>query len=120
MQSNKIIIKYIIKIIVLTIASVGILTATLSYLAFKLDWDTSHLNILSVFIILISSIIITSISTTDFKNSLLLLSAISNIPLLIFSLLNVVFYEGNWLNLLIKIVIFAFVSILNSWIKTRK
>lgn len=80
--------KYFIKLISSTIISVALLSLAFSFIFFKLDIDLGYLKYAAGFIAFSSSFIIALFCLTDFKNNLIIISIISQIPLLLFELFN--------------------------------
>lgn len=117
-------IAYLVKIILSTVLSLFIFSSLFSFVTLKLDLDLKIIEYFSVAICAISSLIISYISISGFKNNYLLLSVISVMPLAIFSIINFcVNKQGGFAFEIIKIaVIFVFsicVAVFKSTRKTR-
>lgn len=98
-------INYFIRIAVFSAVSVFSLSAVFSFILYKLDLDISLTKYLSIGIVVISSFIIAYFSVKPFKNNGLLLGIISVVPLIIFSLINLIINsESIWI-FLIKFVL---------------
>lgn len=117
-------IAYLIKIILSTVISLFIFSSIFSFVTLKLDLDLKVIEYFSVAICAISSLIISYISISGFKNNYLILSVISVMPLVIFSIINFcVNKQGGFAFEIVKIaVIFVFsicVAVFKSTRKTR-
>lgn len=117
-------IAYLIKIILSTVLSLFIFSSIFSFVTLKFDLDLKVIEYFSVAICAISSLIISYISISGFKNNYLLLSVISVMPLVIFSIINFcVNKQGGFAFEIVKIaVIFVFsicVAVFKSTRKTR-
>lgn len=117
-------IAYLIKIILSTVLSLFVFSSIFSFVTLKLDLDLKVIEYFSVAICAISSLVISYISISGFKNNYLILSVISVMPLVIFSIINFcVNKQGGFAFEIVKIaVIFVFsicVAVFKSTRKTR-
>lgn len=103
-------ITYLVKIILSTVLSVFIFSSLFSFVALKLDLDLKILEYFSVAVCGLSSIVISFISISGFKNNFLILSVISVLPMALFSIINFcVNKQGGFAFELVKLaVIFIF------------
>lgn len=119
--SKNILVGYLIKILVSTISSVGILTAISSVVILKLDLDLEYCKYISVGITIISSIIISYVSISGFKNNFLMMSLISVILLALFIFINFLINETGALYLIVKLIgVFVSATIVSLFKSTKK
>lgn len=111
MQKNKLInnnlllSKYLSRVIILNILSIGIFSSIISFILFKFDIDIKYCEYLSVFIFIISSVIISYFSVKPFKNNGCIFGIISIAPIILFSFINLLIYKNNLIIFLVKLVI---------------
>lgn len=119
---DNVLLGFIIKSVFLSVVIVAFLTALLSKLVMALDMDNSLYKYIGYIILFITAVIVGFISTSKFKNSLFLMSVLSNTPVLILSVINSV-VDKSFVQFCISVVIILlgsfFASILNAE-KTRK
>lgn len=120
--SKSVFLKYLFRIIFFSIVSVGVISSLFAFLLLKLDLNLDIVKYISVFIVIIASIITSYFSVSSFSNNGAVLGIVSNFPLMVFSLINTIIYSNDWLILGIKfaaIILFsAFFG--NYSIKKRK
>lgn len=85
---DNVLIGFVIKSVFLSVVCVAFFTAGLSKLALVLDLDNSYYKYLGYFILFLSSFITAFISTAKFKNSLILMCLLSNLLVIILSVIN--------------------------------
>lgn len=121
-NTKSLFIAYIIKIILSSLASVLLLSIIISFITVKLDVDLKLLQYFSIIVTSISSLIISSVSISGFKNNYLMLSIISVIPLMLFSIINFsVSHNISFGIEIIKLVLILIISVLYALYKsTRK
>jgi hypothetical protein len=119
-STKGILIKYFIKVFITSILCVLLFSSLSSIIILKLDFDLSIIQYVSCFICIISSVIISLISITEFKNNLFILSIISVIPLLIYTVVNFCVNGGSSLIIIIKICGILISSFAVSLIKSAK
>ncbi|WP_178668392.1 DUF3792 family protein [uncultured Eubacterium sp.] len=89
MKTNKSILAvFAIKSILTAFICVLLFTAVFSYIALKLDLDESYYSWLGYISLMLSAFATSFVSTCKFKNSLILMSMLANIPLLLISVIN--------------------------------
>lgn len=122
-NAGGLLVKYAVKIIVSTLLSILILSAVCSFTVLKFDIDLTSLQYIGTVICIISSLIISFFSLAGFKNNYLVLSMISVLPLLIYTIVNFCINKTDTVFIIIKIagiIISAFaVSIIKSSKKSR-
>lgn len=122
-NAGGLLVKYAVKIILSSLLSILVLNAFCSFIVLKFDIDLVSLQYLGTVICIISSLIISFISLSGFKNNYLVLSMISVLPLLIYTIVNFCIHRTDTVFIIIKIagiIICAFVvSIFKSGKKSR-
>lgn len=115
-------ITYLARIILSTVLSLFIFSSIFSFVTLKFDLDLKVLEYFAVAICTLSSIIISYVSISGFKNNFLILSVISVMPLVIFSIINFcVNKEGGFAFEIVKVaVIFVFSICVAVFKSTRK
>lgn len=119
-DSKGLLFKYLIKIICSSILSVALLSSITSFILLKLDLDLSGIGVISAVITIISAVIVSSISITQFKNNLLMLSCISVTPLAIFVFINYLVNNTNSIILIVKLLGIFLSAIIVSFIKSAR
>ena len=119
-STDKLLLKFIIKVVLSSIISILLLSYLFSQLVYKLDLDVETNGILSVFIVLIGSSVIAFISVLSIKNNGALMGIISELPLLFYSILNMIFNDNSAVLLIIKIAIALFCGALFGILATKK
>ncbi len=118
-KTDKLIASYIIRILLTSVASILVMCFICSKIALALDLPNTYNNILSVIIFCVSAFIISGISIIGFKNNLFVLAVISIIPIIIFSLINVIFNSGSFAFFLIKLAVSLIICFIVSYIKSH-
>lgn len=120
--SKSVFIKYLIKILLFSTASVLIFSSLLAFLLLKLDLSLDFIKYISVIIIAAAAFITSYFSVSSFSNNGAVLGIISSIPMIIYSLINTIIYSNDWVILIIKIALIILLSALsgNYSIKKRK
>lgn len=120
-STKGLLIKYLIKITVTTVLSVFLLSSIFSYAVLKLDLDLNMCSYASIAVCVISSILIAAISTTGFKNNILMLSLISVTPLMLYSIINFCINKtGSFAIEAIKLLLILIISVVIAVIKSTK
>lgn len=120
--SKSVFIKYIIKIILLSVISIVVLSSLHSMILLKLDLSLDFAAYISIIIVAIASIVISYYSVSSFSNNGAVLGIISVLPLCFYSLINTIIYTNNWLILAVKFALMIILSAFfgNFSIKKRK
>lgn len=120
-SSKGLLLNFIMRVILLSSITVIGLTAIFSLLAFKLDLKEDYFKYISLICISISSIIISYFSVKPFKNNGFIVGIISVIPVIIYSLVNLIVFKNDIVFFLIKVVavlllggLFGYLSIKNT------
>ena len=128
-DSKGLLAKYIIKIVCTSILSITLLSSITSFILLKLDLDLSSIGAISIVITIIyirllpifsSAVIVSSISITQFKNNLLMLSCISVTPLAIFIFINYLVNDTGSIILIVKLIGIFIAAIVISFIKSAR
>lgn len=119
-SSKGLFLTYFIKIVISSIASVMLFNSISSAIILKLDLDLSVAGYVSIAVCLLSSIIISIISISGFKNNFLLLSVISVVPFAIFVFINFLINKSNSIYFIIKLALIFAVAIIVAFIKSSR
>lgn len=105
MKTNKSILAvFAIKSILTASICVLLFTAVFSYIALKLDLDESYYFWLGYICLMLSAFATSFVSTCKFKNSLILMSMLANIPLMLISVINS-FANKSFMQAVISLVV---------------
>lgn len=116
---DNVLLGFIIKSVFLSVVIVAFLTAILSKVVLAFDLDNSYCAYLGFFILFITSVSVGFLSTVKFKNSLILMSVLSNTPILILSVINSIINK-SFGQLCISAVIIVFGSVLASVFNAKR
>ena len=119
-SSKGLFLTYFIKIVISSIASVMLFNSISSAIILKLDLDLSVAGYVSIAVCLLSSIIISIISISGFKNNFLLLSVISVVPFALFVFINFLVNKSNSIYFIIKLALIFAVAIIVALIKSSR
>lgn len=96
-------IKFLFKSVLTAIILIPALTALSTFIILKLDIDMKYEQYFSYVICALTAFAVSYISLSDFKNNYLLVSVISILPLMLFSIINGIINKTSFLMLLTKI-----------------
>lgn len=119
-NSKGLFLTYFIKIAISSIASVLLFNLVSSAIVLKLDFDLSVAGYISIAVCLLSSIIISFVSISGFKNNFLLLSVISVVPFAVFVFINFLVNKSNSIYFIIKLVLIFVSAIIIALIKSSR
>lgn len=119
-SSDRLIIKYIIKVLISTLVSITGISLLFSFIIYKFDLPLDYNNVISVIIAAICSSLITTISVYGLKNNGVLMGVISQIPLIFYSLFNLIFNENTLLFFIIKTVVCISIGALTGHYITKR
>lgn len=119
-NSGKMLIAYIVKAISVTIVCVLFFSALASELFYKLDISTEYSKLISVIICAFTSIIVTFISISRFKNSGAILGIIAQLPLVFFSLINLIFGSNTLALFIIKLGVSIIIGALIGALRVKR
>lgn len=98
-------INYFLRIIIVSGICVILLSLISSFAVYKLDADIVYLQYISIVEVLITSSLTGYISVKPFKNNGFVLGAISSLPLIIYSLVNLLVNHSNAVIFIVKIAL---------------
>lgn len=116
---NNVLLGFIIKSVFLSVVIVAFLTAIMSKVVLVFDLDNSYCAYLGFFILFVTSVTVGFLSTVKFKNSLILMSILSNVPIIILSVINSIINK-SFGQLCFSVVIIAFGSVLASVFNAKR
>lgn len=119
-ETKGLLIKYVIKIAVSTVLSIVVLNMLCSFIILKLDLDLSILQYAGTGICIASSIIVAFVSTSGFKNNFLMLSIISVMPLLVYTVVNFCVNKTGTVFIIIRVCAILVCAFAVSLIKSSK
>ncbi|MDD6355647.1 MAG: TIGR04086 family membrane protein [Oscillospiraceae bacterium] len=104
-STNKIIFLFILKSLLCSFISLLLLSLLAAKIMLTLDIDSEYFSAVSVIICVISSIVVSLICNVGEKSRGVLLGIISTVPIIIFSLFNLVFYDNTFVLFLVKFIL---------------
>ena len=116
---DNVLLGFIIKSVFLSVVIVAFLTAIMSKVVLVFDLDNSYCAYSGFFVLFVTSVAVGFLSTVKFKNSLILMSVLSNVPILILSVINSIINK-SFVQLCISVVIIAFGSVLASVFNAKR
>lgn len=119
-KTDKLILGFVLKVVVSSIASILIFSYIFSQIVYKLDLDLNTSKIFAIIICALSAFVISFISVSGLKNNGLIMGAVSVIPLCFYSLINLVFYNDNVLLFFIKLAVMLLIGALIGMLRTNK
>lgn len=119
-NSKSLFITYFIKIALSTAVSVIAINSIASVIFLKLDINLSASKYVGIAAAIITSIIVSMISTTGFKNNFLLMSIISVIPFALFIFINMLANHTDSTIGIIKLLCVFVCAVAVSFVKSAK
>ncbi len=119
-STEKLLIKYVLKVVLSSVISILLFTYLFSRIVYKLDLDLDYNGLISLFVVLICSSITAFISVLSIKNNGILMGIISQIPIIFFSLVNLIFNDNSIVVFLIKLAISLFCGALFGILASKK
>lgn len=116
---DNVLLGFIIKSVFLSVVIVVFLTAIMSKVILVIDLDNSYCAYSGFFVLFVTSVAVGFLSTVKFKNSLILMSVLSNVPILILSVINSIINK-SFGQLCISVVIITFGSVLASVFNAKR
>ncbi|MBQ7204083.1 MAG: hypothetical protein IJS03_08760 [Eubacterium sp.] len=110
--SQNLLLKFVIKVVLSTLISISVVTYLLTLVVYNLDLDLDLNIFLSVIVCAAVAAITAFVSVYGVKNSGALLGIAAQIPLLFYSLVNMIFNENSFLFFVIKCVIIVLIGAL--------
>lgn len=109
-MQNKLLIKFFIKSILITVLCAVILGSGFAEVLYKGDISLDYVNVVSVIIIVVTAVLTAFFSVSGFKNNGLLLGIISEFPLLIICTINLIFSHSGFIYYVIKLLILVLIG----------
>lgn len=119
-KTDKLIVGYVLRVVLSSIASILIFSYISSQIVYKLDLDLELSKIFAIIICALSAAVISFISVSGLKNNGLIMGIISVVPLCFYSLINLVFYNDNVLLFFIKLILMFLIGALVGMLRTNK
>ncbi len=119
-SANGLLIKFILKSVFLTLISVLLFSLLFSFAVSKLDLDLKYLIYFSYAVNAFSAVIISYLSVKSFKNNGFVMGLLSAVPLIIYSLVNLIVNGNNIVHFLIKIGVVLLISGIFGLLSTKK
>lgn len=117
---NKLLISFIFKAILLSAVFCTALSAMISFVIYKLDISFESAEYISIGIIIISAALNAYFCSASFKNSGFLVGVISSLPLIIFSLINLIFNHNTLWLFFVKAALVIIISGLSGMYSVKK
>lgn len=119
-KTNKLLLKYVIKVVLLSIFSILFFTFISSEILYKLDLSLDSANVITIIICALSAMIVSYFSLGEIKNNGLLMGVVSQIPLIFYSLINMIFSDNSFIYFLIKTIIMFLIGAVIGLLRTKK
>lgn len=119
-SANGLLIKFVLKSVLLTVISVLFFSLIFAFAVNKLDLDLKYLEYFSYAVNSFSAIIVSYISVKSFKNNGFVMGMLSALPLIIYSLINLLVNGNNVIHFLIKIAVVLLISGIFGFLSTKK
>lgn len=120
MNAKSVIIKFVLKSLFLTIVVTVLLSALFSFVFLKADLDLEYIKYCGYIICAVTAFAVPYFCLKSFKNNISILSFISIIPLVIFSLINFLIFNKSFVQFFISFAIIIAVSFLTGVLSAGK
>lgn len=118
-KTDSVLLGFVLKSVFLSIVFVAFLTAVFTKLTMMFDLDISYCSYFGYAVLFIASFATAFLTTINFKNSLVLMCILSNIPAIILSVINSI-VNKSFLQLVICTVIIIVGSLLSAIINAKR
>lgn len=118
-KTDSVLLGFVLKSVFLSIVFVAFLTAVFTKLTMMFDLDISYCSYFGYVVLFIASFATAFLTTTNFKNSLVLMCILSNIPAIILSVINSIINK-SFFQLVICAVIIIVGSLLSAIINAKR
>ncbi|MGN0528464.1 MAG: DUF3792 family protein [Eubacterium sp.] len=118
--SNKLLYSFVLKSVISSVLSVLLGIILFSVLIYKLDISLDLSQISGVVIVLFSSVIVAYISVGSIKNNGSLMGIISEIPIMFYVLVNLIFSNTSLVMFIVKIVVCLLSGLLVGFARTKQ
>ena len=119
-KSNTLLIRFVIKSALATIFFAGVFSLVFSEILIKFDVNLDVIGVLSVIICAVSAFFTSVISVNGFRNNGAVMGIISSLPLVLYSLFNVLFNENTFVLFFIKLAVILLISALGGALIAKK
>lgn len=108
--NNKLLIFFILKAIILSAVFCISFSALISFVFYKFDISFDSVEYISIAVAVISAALNAFFCSSSFKNSGFLVGVISSLPLIVFSVINLIYNQNTLWIFLVKLVFIIIVS----------
>ena len=119
-SADRVIILFIIKVLLSTVASLLLFSFLFSEIIYRLDLSLDSAKVFSLIICGLTSVFVSLISVYGNKNKGAILGVLSVIPLLLYTLFNLIFNDTNIILFLIKVVLIVLCGALTGFLISNK
>jgi len=119
-KAYKILLLRLVKTLLITVAAVLLYSFLFSEIIYRLDLSLESAGIISLVIVLLSAFTVGFISCYGAKGNGALLGILSELPLVFYTLINVIFHEANVLYFFIKLAIILLTGALAGILAVKK
>ncbi len=119
-KAYKLLIITLIKILAISVLTVLFYSFLCSEVIYRLDLSLENAGIASIVLVALSAFTISFVSCLKMKNNGVLLGVLSVVPLLFYTLINVIFHEANVIYFFIKLVIILLTGALGGILAVKK
>ena len=119
-KSDKLILFFIIKVVVSSVASVLLFSFIFTQITYKLDLSMESAKIFSIIICALSALCIAFVSCRKIKNNGAIIGLICEIPLVFYTLINLIFNDTSVVFFLIKVALILAIGALTGLLRARK
>lgn len=119
-SANGLLIKFVLKSVLLTAISVLLFSSIFSFAINQFDLDLKYLEYCSYAVNSFSAILVSFISVRAFKNNGFVMGMLSAVPLIVYSLINLLVNGNNIIHFLIKIAAVLLISGIFGLLSTKK
>lgn len=119
-NSNKIILRIILNVLVASTLSVILLNLLFSFFIYKFDLSLDFSKYISYIICVITSFIVPMVSLSSLKNNGFIIGAMCSLPMIILSLINVIICHNSIIDFFIKVVLMIAICGVSGVLKTKK
>lgn len=118
--SNKLLYNFVLKSVISSVLSIIFGIILFSVLIYKFDLSLDLTKFFGVIIVLFSSVIVAYISLGSIKNNGALMGVISEFPIMLYVLLNLIFSDTQLLMFVVKFVICLLSGLLVGFARTKQ
>lgn len=119
-KACKLLLLLIVKVLVISVLAVIFYSFLFSEIIYRLDLSLDNAGIASMMIAALAGITISFLSCFKMKNNGLLMGLLSVVPLLFYTLINVIFHEANVTYFFIKLVIILLTGALGGLLAVKQ